>query len=296
MVTKKTIQKIFAKLQLKPVDIIPISTGHYNELFLAYTEHGKFVLRIAPNENAPKLFYEKKMMHSEIEVHNKVLQNTDIPAPKIIAHDFSHAIIDRDYLIMSFLEGKPGLFRDRELGQYVRQLHNIKGDFFGYPDREAPIGHNWPEIFSIYFRLIFQDCLNCNIISKEEYDFFIKTYNNKSNVIKKCRSCLLHLDLWSQNILTKNNKITGILDFDRGLYGDPELEFAVLDTYGYSTDEFFRGYGIERPCDKPALIRRQIYLVYELIKYAFIRMARNKNRYTARQYAEECKQLLRRIN
>jgi len=39
----------------------------------------------------------------------------------------------------------------------------------------------------------------------------------------------------------------------RGLYCDPEFEFAVLDTYGYSSLEFFKGYGKPRPVDSKAV-------------------------------------------
>jgi fructosamine-3-kinase len=101
--------------------------------------------------------------------------------------------------------------------------------------------------------------------------------------------------LWSQNILTVNGRITAILDFDRGLYGDPELEFAVLDTYGHSTPEFFEGYGKPRSVSSKAQIRRKLYIVYELIKYAFIRTARGKSIPTGRRHVEQCKRILEEI-
>ncbi|MFH1881328.1 MAG: fructosamine kinase family protein [Planctomycetota bacterium] len=77
-----------------------------------------------------------------------------------------------------------------------------------------------------------------------------------------------------------------------GLYGDPELEFAVLDTYGYSSLEFFKGYGKPRPVDSKARIRRKLYIVYELIKYAFIRFARGKSMSTGRSRVAHCKRIL----
>ncbi|MHC4394956.1 MAG: fructosamine kinase family protein [Planctomycetota bacterium] len=107
--------------------------------------------------------------------------------------------------------------------------------------------------------------------------------------------CLIHLDLWTQNILTVNGRITAILDFDRGLYGDPELEFAVLDTYGYSSDEFFEGYGKPRTAGSKAQIRQRLYVVYELIKYAFIRTARGRSFSTGRSHVAQCKRILQEI-
>ena len=94
------------------------------------------------------------------------------------------------------------------------------------------------------------------------------------------------------HILTQNGRITGILDFDRGMYGDPELEFAVLDTYSSATKDFFEGYGQSRPNLEDAEIRRVLYLVYEMIKYAFIRLARGGSYSTARMHIGECRSLI----
>ena len=79
------------------------------------------------------------------------------------------------------------------------------------------------------------------------------------------------------------------------IHGDPELEFAVLDTYGYSTPEFFEGYGKSRPVDPEAQVRQRLYIVYELIKYAFIRVARGKSMPTGRRHVEQCKRILQEL-
>ncbi|WP_256973118.1 aminoglycoside phosphotransferase family protein [Nostoc sp. T09] len=58
---------------------------------------------------------------------------------------------------------------------------------------------------------------------------------------------LLHMDVWFQNILVDSaGNVTGLVDFDRALWGDPEIEFAVLDYCGISEPAFWRGYGRER--------------------------------------------------
>jgi fructosamine-3-kinase len=247
------------------------------------SDKGRFVLRIAPPDDTPKLFYEIDMMKSEVNVQRLVKENTDVPIPNIVCHDFSRKLIDRDYLIMEYLEGRSGPFDDRELGRYVRQIHAIESAEYGYPERAVPTGKAWPATFQSYVRLILDDCLSCGVIDDGEY------------AIVDVSPSLLHLDLWTQNILTVDGRITAILDFDRGLYGDPELEFAVLDTYGYSTPDFFEGYGKLRPADVNAQIRRRLYIVYELIKYAFIRAARGRSMATGRSHVEQCRRILQEL-
>ena len=275
--------------------VSPVGAGHYNDSYYIDSDKGKFVLRIAPPDSVPKLFYEIDMMKSEVNIHRVVRQSTDLPVPEIVYHDFSRDIIDADFLIMEFLEGSPGYLDEKELGGYVRQLHAVKSDQCGYPERQAPTGKSWHDTFQTYVELIFKDCLSCGIIDSDDYKHFLSIYQKHSAVVPDVSASLLHLDLWSQNILTVNGRITGILDFDRGLYGDPELEFAVLDTYGYSSPEFFEGYGKPRPADSKAQIRQRLYIVYELIKYAFIRTARNKRKSVGRSHVTQCKRILQDI-
>ncbi|MFC1582233.1 phosphotransferase family protein [Planctomycetota bacterium] len=223
---------------------------------------------------------------------NPILEKTSVPAPRITLSDFSREILDRDYLIMEFLPGFSGRFEDAELGRHVREIHAIKGELFGYPERAAPTGQAWPALFSEYTGLILKDCLDCGIMEADEHAWFDEVYARNMGAVKDCEPCLLHLDLWTQNILTEDGRITAVLDFDRGLYGDPELEFAVLDTYGYSSAAFFNGYGQPRPDGSEAAVRQVLYIVYEFIKYAYIRNARGGSYGTGRHHLEQCQRLL----
>jgi len=295
MLHNHKIDQMLRKAGLGQCNISPIGAGHYNDSYYIDSEKGRFILRIAPPDSVPKLFYEVDMMKSEVNIHRVVREHTELPVPEIVHYDFSRDIIDADYLIMEHLPGSVGFFDGKELGRYVKQLHAIEGNVYGYPDSAAPTGKSWPDIFHTYAELIFKDCLSCGIIDGGEYDFFLSIYQKHRNVIVEVSPCLLHLDLWAQNILTAGGRITAILDFDRGLYGDPELEFAVLDTYGYSSPGFFAGYGKPRPADKKSQVRQKLYIVYELIKYAFIRYARGKSFATGRTHVAQCKRILQEI-
>ncbi len=295
MLSNHKINQILRKAGLNGCTVSSIGAGHYNDSYYVNSDSDKFVLRIAPPDSTPKLFYEIDMMKSEVNIHRLVRKHTDVPVPQIVYYDFSHDVIERDYLIMEYLQGNSGFFDEKELGRYVRQIHAIKSDRCGYPERAAPTGESWPDIFYAYVELIFNDCLSCEVIDNNEYVHFLSIYEKYRDVVSEVTPSLLHLDLWTQNILTVHGRITAILDFDRGMYGDRELEFAVLDTYGYSSPEFFEGYGKPRPVDSKAQIRRKLYIVYELIKYAFIRFARGKSMSTGRSHVAHCKRILKEL-
>ncbi len=279
-------------------DLRPFGSGLYNSVHVFKLEDKKFILRAAPPDDTPKLFYEVDMMHSEPPVHELVQKQTDIPVPEIVYHDFSRNVFDRDYLIMEKLPGTVGGYDLEELGRYISRLHDIKQKEgkFGYPCRRFDMGGRWRDVFLDCAHRIFHDCRRAGAVSTEEHDYFTSVYRSCESVFIDCEPCLLHLDLWRTNILTDSGRITGILDFDRGLYGDPELEFAVLDTYSSATEEFFEGYGRPRPCCEEAEVRRVLYLVYELIKYPFIRLARGGSESTAAEHVRECRSLIGAID
>ena len=96
------------------------------------------------------------------------------------------------------------------------------------------------------------------------------------------------MDIWHQNILVDDaGRVTGIVDWDRGLWGDPEIEFAVLDYCGISEPAFWEGYGKKRDESPEAMVRQRFYLLYELQKYIVIRAGRNRDYAGAQRYKRQ---------
>jgi fructosamine-3-kinase len=96
------------------------------------------------------------------------------------------------------------------------------------------------------------------------------------------------MDVWSQNILVDDGgRVTGLVDMDRALWGDVEIEFAVLDYCGIFEPAFWRGYGRPRDTSFSAQIRARFYLLYEVQKYIVIRIWRRRDPAQALQYKRE---------
>ena len=86
------------------------------------------------------------------------------------------------------------------------------------------------------------------------------------------------MDVWGQNILVDAaGQCHWIADFDRALWGDVEIEFAVLDYCGISEPDFWVGYGQKRDESPSAQIRRQFYMLYEVVAHMLIRVWRGRN-------------------
>jgi aminoglycoside phosphotransferase (APT) family kinase protein len=292
------------------------STGKFNTTFFVDGARKPLVLRIAPpDDRSSMLFYEHRMMRQEPSLHKLLAKQTNIPVPKIIASDFGHAEIDRDYLIMERLAGTPISERSditapqlnnalMEVGFALRQCHrieayNIQTAMFGYLGEHQPMVPQleWIDAFTLMWNMLIDDTVGCGGYSAEEGDDMRRLLDRHIRAFQHYpTSCLLHMDVWAQNILTDEfGRVTGLLDWDRALWGDPEIEFAVLDYCGISKPSFWEGYGRERDTSDEAEIRRQFYLLYELQKYILIRRVRSGDAAAAERFRVQSFQMAEQL-
>ena len=252
-----------------------IPTGRFNTSYLIEGGPVSLVLRIAPPDDRLRmLFYEHRMMRQEPGLHRLLLEQTDVPVPAIVAHDFGHAKIDRDYLLVERFPGAPlsqlhghgpGQIADllRDVGRCLRQVHVISGDRYGYVGDRRPMEPqaDWPSAFRTMWHNMLDDIERCGGYSPAEATEMRRRLDRHMRVFDRPVSAsLLHMDVWAENILADDRGgLTGLIDWDRALWGDPEIEFAVLDYCGISEPPFWEGYGIQRDQSAEARIRRVFY-------------------------------------
>jgi aminoglycoside phosphotransferase (APT) family kinase protein len=275
-----------------------IPTGKFNTSY--YVDGGAvpLVLRIAPlNDRSQVLFYEHQMMRQEPTLHAMLRKQTDVPVPAILVSNFSHSEINRDYLLMERMPGTPLFGQTRlndifhEVGRCLRQVHALTNNRYGYVGEHHPMEPqpDWASAFQIMWHLLLDDVEHCGGYSPAEAasmrllaDQHIKVFD------RHVAASLLHMDVWAENILAdEHGRLTGLIDWDRALWGDPEIEFAVLDYCGISEPAFWEGYGAAREQSPEAEIRRVFYLLYEIQKYIVIRRVRNDDPQRADAYRRQ---------
>ena len=92
------------------------------------------------------VFYERDMMRQEPVIHELVRSKTNVPVARIYVHDDSHKLVDRDYLIMERLPGRPltdsrrVCYDDvlRQVGQHLARVHRITAHEYGYLGPHSP--------------------------------------------------------------------------------------------------------------------------------------------------------------
>jgi fructosamine-3-kinase len=144
----------------------------------------------------------------------------------------------------------------------------------------------WAEAFGVMWNLLLDDVEACGAYTPAEGDWMRTLFERfRDRFERPVAPCLLHMDVWSQNILVdRDGNVTGLVDFDRALWGDVEIEFAVLDYCGISEPPFWEGYGLSRDESPEARVRRLFYLLYEVQKYMPIEMWRRRDWRAAMRY------------
>lgn len=306
---RQMIECVATHLKVDPdfISLAPIPTGKFNDSYYILAHNSEYVLRIAPSRNAVFCFYEKGMMRQEPHIHQLLLDNTTVPVARIYTFDDSCSIMPRDFLIMERLPGVAmtdlaHVDEDavlRQVGEALAQTHAQKSERYGYLGEHRPMEPqtSWVDAFVIMWRKLVEDVVSVGYYDDEERTLMLSTLDKYLKLFDRpVESSLLHMDVWAQNILVDSgNRLSGLLDWDRALWGDPEIEFAVLDYCGISKPAFWEGYGAMRDDSPEARVRNFFYLLYEMQKYIVIRHGRSHDAYGAMAHKRQVMQIVRRI-
>ncbi len=278
-----------------------IRIGDFDESYGVKSDQGDFVLRLAPPDEAKFLFYQKDMMRREVDLLKAIRDQTTIPVPEIVAFDFGQHRVGVDYLIMRATSDLPyseitslsHAQHDRvytQLGSYLRESHSITSSMYGYDASHPPLTPQptWQQAFEkMWYRLV-NDVVACGLYNDDEASSMITLLDTyKAYFDRKGASALLHMGMHKENIFVDAaGNVTGLVGFDRALWGDIELDFAVLDCAGIWASAFWKGYGQPRPNDLGSRTRRKFYILYEVQRNIPLYVVRYNNLEEAEQYKQ----------
>ena len=302
----KAMELVAAQLGQEDWKVAPFGAGKFSETFRVQGSGGEYVLRVAPPDSVLQLFYEYRMMRQEPNIHQRLLAETSVPVPPIVAHDFSREHIDRDYLLMPRFAGTPlseaalspaaRSHALRQWGKHVAEIHTLTDpeNRFGYLGEHRCMDPQptWREAFAAMYRRILDDIVHCGVYEETTADDAMGLLENHLDVFGHCdTSRLCHGDLWLTNLLVETDgNVTGVIDFDRACWGDVEWDLAIAEYCGVTQPPFWEGYGrhVETHAGDAA-VRRLFYLLYEHQKYIVISMSTRRNSPSgAQRYASEC--------
>ncbi|GII04686.1 non-ribosomal peptide synthetase [Planobispora takensis] len=212
----------------------------------------------------PDLFTAR--LHKEMQVYD-LLRGSGVPAPAVVKWDDSRRDLPRAYLIMTKVAGRPlsevsgalpeaaiaGLYR--EMGAALRALHDVGLAQFGpldgvrEPSNEAYLGGQLDLRTAQFAEFGGDPALHAEVTG------YVAA---RRHLLARCRTPVLcHHDFHERNVMVAERDgswhLTGVIDMENALGGDPLMDLAKTDYFAVRGDavrrrELLAGYG-ELPAD-----------------------------------------------
>ena len=249
---------------LQVVSARELGGGTFNTTFLVTLPELKVILRIAPPPTAEVAWHEQQLMRREQNIQPFFAAVAHL-MPRTLMADFTHQVIDRDYVFQTFIAGErwdeiAESFAGAEatqlweqFGRIAKSIHSTVGTTFGGPYPMAEF-KTWSQTILDRFERAIQAmaAVGLDLTDIETVMTIVRDQTAMLDVFRQPR--LLHGDLWLFNILIERNpagqNIVGILDADRAWWGDPLADWTMFVLAKSASPEtqhfqeaFWRGYG-----------------------------------------------------
>jgi len=242
----------------------PLRGGTFAVVWRAELDDGRrVVVKVGPPASARLLRYEKGVIPAEAEYYRLIRSRAPaVPVPDVLAVSAEPA-----WVVASMLPGTPLAERDsprarEQLGAALRTVHAITGPRYGYTG-DRPSAADWPTAFAAMIDDIEADAADWNV-PLPPLAAVVAQYRDVLAAVD--RPALLHFDLWDGNVLAgPDGALTGLVDGERYLFGDPLLDFvspALLHRIEDQPDHpFLAGYRPD-PFDPSARIRLALWCIH----------------------------------
>jgi len=265
--------RLTATLGEPPAGIVELDGGMFNSAFRVVMGGGEqLVVRVGPTPDAPLLRYERDLLSTEIDMMRLVRDNTSIPVPRIVHVSRSgDEISGAAWFAMEVVPGRPldevrhGLSEkardsiDRDVGRILVELNSITGQVFGYPNRVETQHPQWRQAFERILADLLDDGADKDVpLPLRSQDIRILAEGDSWALSEVTEPRLVHWDLWDGNVFVDDGEITGIIDFERALWGDPLMEYN-FSSLRKQPGTFYAGYGRRMPQTEGETARRRLY-------------------------------------
>lgn len=254
-----------------------LSGGLKNLVYLLDDGQKYYVLKTEPinKKIAPidknTIWWEAQILKELKDIINNI--------PKLIYYSDGFDEYNHPFLIMSYIEGnnynncKENISKEQknkisyELGKIAYKISSIRKDKYFIPSFPQEVFNNNYELVEFMFKSILKVYKNHHIniegITASEILSLVKSKEKELKNVNQISLC--NTDLWDGNILVKNGKISGILDFNDTFYCD-ELMTFYFHLIDCEMDEYFLlGYN-NKKLTYDETIRIEVYRLYSLLK------------------------------
>lgn len=250
--------------------IEPAARGVRNECYIV---NGNLVARFNTLDPQFAKFRNERAVYEQ-------LADSGLPVPKMLLLDESRSVVPYDLIVLTRLPGMNVAESWQELSP--RQLNNVVGDagralaalhrvtFDGFGKLAALADRpfdSWGDYLRDYVQRYLVRAQGHNLIDASDAARLEKVLDRGRNLFESVtRGALVHSDFHYENVLQDHGKLTGILDFEWALSGDPSYDFIATgvreDMIPGSEGAFLEGYESQRVLDDMHEQRLTVYRLF----------------------------------
>lgn len=240
--------------------IAEMNAGMCNALYkITLDDARRVVLKISSPGMRNKCSNERWLMESESEALRLIeARAPQVSAPRLLYYDDSLTVCTGKYLFMEYVDGELMAERldalepeqadalHREVGRYVNRIGEVKNDRFGI----VGSGEEFDSLFGLVKLLVY------NVVGdleKNGADVGVPFDEVRTRLERDKphfdaytgAPSMVHFDIWENNIILKNDRIAGLLDWERTLWGEVLMEERFRDYNDIPAfyEGFFEGFG-----------------------------------------------------
>ncbi len=245
-------------LGLRAVRADELADGWFNTIYRLELDDGRsVVIKISPPPGHSVMRYERDLMQVEVDVLRLLGDVDGVPVPEVFAFDDSREVIGHDYFIMDYVPGEAySRARDdlssaerssieTELGAISARVNAIAGRRYGRYLDDRSASRSWPDSFTAMIDDVLLDAADTGTALPVPGDAILDACRRGRAALDEVDTPRLVLwDLHPGNVFVSAGRVSGIIDVDRAIWGDPLMEFFFRSFAGAS-QEFRAAYGSE---------------------------------------------------
>jgi aminoglycoside phosphotransferase (APT) family kinase protein len=255
--------------------VAEVKDGWFNATYRIRLADGRDVmLKIAPPADVAVMAYEQNIMATEVATMRLVQTTPTIPVPAIYAFDTTHELCDAPYFFMEQIDGvsfelvKASLppatqaSLEQQIGAILRDINRFTGPYFGYAGNPGLRAPRWNDAFVRMVDSVLEDAARKAVVYDYDYATIRAAVLRHAAVLEEITTpCLVHWDSCYANFLVKDERVVGVIDFERALWGDPLMEVQFRPLFGERITNTMRGYG-KTSFTRAEEHRCQLYTLY----------------------------------
>ncbi|MBD5509106.1 MAG: aminoglycoside phosphotransferase family protein [Lachnospiraceae bacterium] len=252
----ESIKNIFSRNfpNKKITQIKELTEGMFNAAYSVSFEDGSgSILKVAPPRAEGLMSNEINMMAAEVQAMRIMRDYDFVHIAEVQSYDTSKRLCSSDYLIMERIEGENWLFiKDEmpeevknhiyyEIGIIQKKMSEIEGNGFGLLGDDRRFDSLYDFLYML-LQNVLHDVEAKNIGIGVTKQAILERLEKDQMIFDEVKvPTLVHWDMWEGNIFVKNNHVSGVIDWERAMWGEPFMDDRFRQ---HSRKEaFLKGFG-----------------------------------------------------